>query len=100
MSYRALLTQTALVTPYSGDGARGPVYGEPVSEPCRLEDGNDLVRTATGDEVVSSGRLFLLPGSAVTPESLVTVAGAERVVITVERVYGRASLHHLEARLR
>lgn len=100
-AFDALLTQTVGIRAYLGEGAYGPTYGPAVVEQCRLEDGNELIRSAAGDEVVSSGRLYLLPGSVVTPESLVDVAGApQRTVLAVERVQGLDAVHHLKARLR
>lgn len=96
MSRTALLNQTGELRLYAGETATGPTWAAPVTVRCRIEDGNQLVRTSGGAEVVSSARVFLAPGLEVSPESLFN----DRTILTVEKVHGARALHHLELSLK
>lgn len=73
------------VTPLEGTGAYGPVFGQALTVAGFLDSATHLVRSATGQEVVSQSTLYtdldhaaaFLPGSAVTLPD-----GARTVVIT------------------
>jgi hypothetical protein len=87
---RLLSGDTVTVTPYSGEGAYGPVYGDPVEVDCRVTYERKLVRNAEGDETVSEMTLYILPtvgGTATVdlfqPESPVTHLGRQGRVIGV-----------------
>ena len=99
MALSLLLPQAAVVERYAGEGAYGPSYDPPVTIPCRVQGGNELVRNAEGDEVVSSAMVFFKPDAPVTPESRIALDGTVRVAIQVDVVYGRCSPHHLEVRV-
>lgn len=62
MSLQALLSgDTVTVTPYLGEGAYGPSYGDPVTVDCRVTYERKLVRATDGDEVVSESTIYVLP---------------------------------------
>jgi len=94
-------THTILVEPYEGSGAYGTVYGAPVSVECRVEDVTRLVRSASGDEVVSSTTVACDAGTVIPPESRVTVKGRVTTVLAVSdpSTGGRSGLDHLEVSL-
>ncbi|MEV7268408.1 hypothetical protein AB0N38_33115 [Micromonospora aurantiaca] len=100
MSFAALLGDTCQIERYAGEGTRGPRYDPPAEQPCRYEDTVEMVRDATGVEVLSTGLLFLLPTAAITAQSRVTVAGRATTAIAVAAVRGSAGVHHFEVRLR
>lgn len=50
--------QTVQVKTYLGEGNRGAKFGSPVTIPCWVEDGNKDVINASGEEVVSSARVY------------------------------------------
>lgn len=93
-------THTISVEPYLGSGAYGSVYGPPVSVGCRVEDGVRLVRTASGDEAVSTATVFCDPDTVIPAESRVTVKGRVTTVLLVsDPSTGRSRLDHLEVSL-
>ena len=62
-----------LVRRYSGAGAAGPTYGQPVAERGNVAVKNQIVRDSSGDEIVSSASIsfpstvaYIPPGSEVT----------------------------------
>jgi hypothetical protein len=59
-----LLRETVSVAPLVGEGAYGPVYGEIVDVPCRASHLRQLVRNASGEEVVSELTLYVKPSDA------------------------------------
>lgn len=80
---RSLLRDTVTVRSYSGEGAYGPGYAAAVDVRVNVDAKRRLVRSAAGDETVSEATLHAHPDDAgpFTPESLVTIAGRESVVI-------------------
>lgn len=95
MTLAHLLHQTATVERYEGDGAYGPVYADPATIACRVEQGTQLVRDAQGDEVVSSVRLYTtMDVDPIPAESRVTVDGTATTVLTTETAFGLSSAHH------
>lgn len=80
-------TTPIAVTPYDGEGAYGPIYGAEQTVLMRVNEGRRLVRSRSGDEVVSETTLYgpLSAVDAFAPESLVTVDGRAAQVITVSR---------------
>lgn len=77
-----MFRHTAVVEPLIGEGAYGPVYGPAVTVPCLADDKRQLVRDATGLEVVSDTTLYLKPGVVCPPGSRVTVNGRATTAIT------------------
>lgn len=101
------LTEAVTVQSYGGEGAYGPSYGTPADTFCQLDAGRRLVRSSTGDEVVSESTLRLSPDLdpaldlevLFVPESLVKVRGKESRVITAKPVLDRGRLVYLEVTL-
>lgn len=97
---------TVTVETYLGDGAFGPRYADPVEVNCWLENGNNLVRDATGMEVVSSAAVHgpLEQAQAFTPESRVTTTDGRTTHVIVCREFDSGSLNllvdHFEASLK
>jgi hypothetical protein len=105
MSLRGLLRgDTVTVASYQGDSAYGATYAAPVIVDCRVQHGRKLVRSATGDEVVSESTIYVLPtlpGGARTadvfaPESLVTFETRQAQVIGVMPHRGRGPTVYVE----
>lgn len=105
MSLAALLSGDAVtVTPYYGETAYGPVYGDPIGVDCRVEYARKLVRNPAGDEVVSEATVYLLPTlpdgtptmEAFAIESVVTHAGREARVISATPHRGMSTAVYVE----
>lgn len=75
------------VTPLTGTGAYGPVYGAPVLVTGFLEEARKLVRDQAGAEVVSeaSFRCALAHADALPPGSRVDVGDRQATVIARAR---------------
>ena len=97
---RWMLAQEAQIRPYLGSSAYENIYGDPFTVRCRLEFGNALVRDRDGNEVVSSGTLFLEPMD-VSVLSTVIYGGVEYDIVDVQPQPGpRGQIHHVEVRLK
>lgn len=96
---RSLLKDQVTVSTYTGEGAYGPVVGDPVEVFCNIDETRRLVRDANGDEAVSEATLILHPRTRTvpsvehiqttidplvvfTPESPVTIRGRTTKVIS------------------
>ncbi|MFI6497177.1 hypothetical protein [Nonomuraea typhae] len=77
-----LLRHRAIIEPFQGDGAYGPVFGAPFEARCLVDDERRLVRDAQGAEVVSDTTVFFPPGTTCPEGSRVTVNGRQTTVIT------------------
>lgn len=53
-----LYVHTVTVTPDAGYGSHGPIPGTPVEVPCFIDDTRRLVRSTSGEQVVSETTLF------------------------------------------
>ncbi len=69
------LRHTVTVATYEGEGAYGPVWGDPATVQCWVDENRRSVRTAEGDEVVSEATIFaeLSAADVFAPESRVTL---------------------------
>ncbi|MEU8196341.1 hypothetical protein AB0C10_21395 [Microbispora amethystogenes] len=97
-----MLRHQVQVEPYLGPGPAGPLYGDQVTYPGYVEDKRQLVRSATGDEVVSETTVYLDPGAVIPPESRVTLpSGRRSAVITAATREGPPdpAMDHLEVTL-
>jgi hypothetical protein len=74
---------TVSVATRTGTGANGDIYAAPVDVECFLEDARHLVRSATGEQVVSESTVFADPDKApkFTPGSKVTLPTRTALVI-------------------
>lgn len=79
---------TVQVETFQGTGAAGPVYAAPATVACYLDSSNQLVRNGTGEQVVSSTRVYCAVGDAgrFTPDSRVTAGGRAAQVITTNQL--------------
>lgn len=102
------VTEPVSVKRYLGAGGRGDVHDPvPVSTLCQLDATRRVVTTAAGQEVVSEVILRLDPEldpaldleALFRPESLVTVRGAESVVITCKPFLDVGQLVYVEVTL-
>ncbi|MCC5580587.1 hypothetical protein IMZ11_33715 [Microtetraspora sp. AC03309] len=97
-----MLPHQVQVEPYQGAGPAGPLYGGTVTYPGYVEDKRQLVRSATGDEVISETTVYLNPGAVIPTESRVTLpSGRQATVITVATREGPtdSGMDHLEVTL-
>lgn len=94
-------THTITVEPFQGDSAYGPVFGAPVQVTCRVDESQRLVRSNTGEEVVSSSTVFCDLDVTIPAGSRVTVSDRTTTVLTVSTfdTGGRSRLDHKEAAL-
>jgi hypothetical protein len=79
---------TVTLTPLTGVGAYGDVYGPPVADvPCMVDETTRMVRDREGSQVVSSATVYAAPDApAAPPGSLMTLtSGRTAVVITETR---------------
>lgn len=81
---RGRLREDVTVETYQGDGATGPVLAAPVTVKAVIESRRQLVRSASGDEVVSETTLTVHADDAdlFTPESVVSFRDVTTRVIT------------------
>ncbi|WP_181276005.1 hypothetical protein [Brevibacterium oceani] len=80
---------TTSVRTYEGSGPFGETYADPVDVPCFIDNTRKLVRDQTGREVTSEATITgpVTKAAHFTPESLVTIDGNERTVLTVATHY-------------
>lgn len=73
------------VRTYEGAGPFGETYADPVPVECFIDHRRQLVRDTQGREVTSEATITgpVEHGHRFTPESLTTVGGRERTVITL-----------------
>ena len=87
------LPQKVTIEEYKGEGTYGPKFGSKYTARARVEYGNELTRNQDGDEVVSSGRVYLDPKHKPLPGSRITVDGRTHRVLEVVFAYGFDSHH-------
>lgn len=68
---------TITVETYLGEGGNGTLYADPVDVPCFIDGGVKVVRTATGEQLVTNAPVYapLEHAAALVAESRVTVQG-------------------------
>ncbi len=64
-----LLRHTVSVTPYLGDSAYGPIYGDTVDLQTRIEFSTGVTKNGEGQDITYNARLFLLPEADLAPEA-------------------------------
>jgi len=82
---RRLLKDPVTLEPYEGDGAFGPTYAAAVTVFGKVSYTRQLVRDASGEEVVSEATVYLAPEDAapVVVGSRATIDARISRVITV-----------------
>lgn len=96
-----LLVHTAIVEPYIGKSATGPVYGSPVTVRCFADDKRQLVRGPDAQEVTSQTTLYMRLDTVCPVGSRVTVNGRTTTALTALRRDGGGlpTPDHLEVAL-
>ena len=92
----ALLRQSLTIRPRAGEGANGPVYGEPVTYHARIEPKRRQVRDAGGEVVISDAVAWLRPGASVAVGDQATVFGRILAVLAVAEIQGLCRTEFLE----
>jgi len=96
-----LLRHRAVIEPYLGDSAGGPLYGPPTPVDCYAEDKRRLVRDASGAEVIAETTLWCPLSTECPPGSRVIVNGRTTTAITTSRLeFSDATPNHMEVALR
>lgn len=101
---RRWLQHEVTVEPYGGNsGARGPVFGAPVTVRCFLEETNRMVRAKDDTEVLSSATVYCrLDAVDAPPESRVTLPDGRVTTVLVQARHDSGGLplpDHLEVSL-
>jgi hypothetical protein len=93
---------TVTVQTRTGTGGDGDLYAAPVTRDVFLEDSRRLVRSATGEQVVSEPTLYADPADAAlfTPDSKVTLPTRDALVIIAKtHAIGDPDVDHSEVTL-
>ena len=69
---------TIAVETYLGEGGSGTLYADPVDVPCFIDGGVKVIRTATGEQLVTNAPVYapLEHAATLTAESRVSIRGA------------------------
>lgn len=92
----ATLRQTLTIRPRTGEGAAGPVYGDPVTYPARIEEKRRQVRDSAGELRVSELVAWLRPDAAASVGDQVVVFGRTLLVLAVTEMRGLTRLEGYE----
>ncbi len=92
----ALLRQSLTIRPRAGEGATGPLYGDPVSYAARIEPRRRQVRDAGGEMVISDAVAWLRPGASVAVGDQAIVFGRILAVLAVAEIQGLNRTEFLE----
>jgi len=92
---------TVTVQTLTGSGGMGDTYAEPVDLLCFVDDKRKLVRSSSGEQVISETTIYAPAGTlSLTEESLVTLPSGRvaTVITTAARDSGGLDLpDHVEA---
>ncbi|MEV8048961.1 hypothetical protein [Streptomyces bacillaris] len=78
---RRFLRHRITVEPYAGRSGTQDLYGPAVEVRCFLEQKTRLVRTPTGDTVVSSSTAYAYPGTTAPAKSRVTFRNGRKTKV-------------------
>ena len=95
----ALLRQSLTIRPRAGEGATGPVYGDPVAYAARIEPKRRQVRDAAGEVIVSDAVAWLRPDASVVVGDRALVFGRVLTVLAVAELQGLRRTEFLELTL-
>ena len=95
-----LLTQDATVEVYLGHNAYNDLFKVSKDIKCRFEPLSQKIVDANGNEVVSTGRMFIGPGIEITAQSKVYFEGRAYIVISVQKQFTINSYSHKEVFLK
>lgn len=95
----ALLRQIASVEPFVGEGGTGPLFGDPVTYPVRVQSKRRLTYAPTGEVSASDAVMDMRPGAAVGDGDRVTVGGVVYIVVSAAEVMGLTRPESIEVTL-
>lgn len=98
---RSLLRQQVTIELYQGSSMTGPVFGSPVTKPCRFEAKRRVVKrvNAAGDigaDAISSGTVTIRPDLDVPVDSRATIGTTTYRVLEVLTGEGLTHPSHVE----
>lgn len=101
-----LLPHQIQVTPYLGDTAYGPLYGDLITYRARVQFTTGITKDKDGNDTVYSARIFMEPEAMIAPEALITYIDTmgrsySLIAITVAPqfdVYGQPAHVEIEAK--
>lgn len=101
MSYISLLINTCVVV----NNSPPDKWGEPgapvlVTEKCRIEYLNKLVRTSSGQEILCYARVFLKKNTTAKTNSYLRFDGHDHPIAELSKPQNRTIVHHQEALVR
>ncbi|HEY9369266.1 hypothetical protein [Streptomyces sp.] len=97
--------QTVTIEPFTGESARGAVYGPAYTVRCKVEESSDYKRGRDGSadrhEVTDGTTIYMPRDTNCPPRSLVTLpSGIKATVVAVSRLEGDPSIRHLKVTAR
>ena len=92
----ALLRQNLTIRQRVGEGATGPVFGDPVTHAARIEPKRRQVRDAAGELVVSDAVAWLRPGAVVAVGDQAVIFSRTLTVLAVAEIQGLSRTEFLE----
>ena len=95
----ALLRQSITIRARVGEGASGPLYGDPVAYPARIEPRRRQLRDAAGALIVSEAVAWLRPDAAAVVGDRALLAGRELTVLAAAELQGLTRAELLELTL-
>jgi hypothetical protein len=100
MSYNSTLINTCVVTKKAVDKWGEPGGVASVTERCRIEYLNKMVRTSSGQEILCYARIFLKKSTTAKTNSFLYFDGFEHPIEELRKVQNRRMVHHYEALVR
>jgi hypothetical protein len=100
MSYNSMLPNTCVVTNKPVDKWGEPGTPTTVTEKCRIEYLNRLVKTTSGQEILCYARVFLKKSTTARTSSYLNFDGFDHPIIELAKPQDRTMVHHLEALVR
>ena len=97
-----LLRHAVPVEAFTGQGPFGPAYADPVTVRCFVDEKTRLIRSATGDQVVSGATVYAEPGLTAPVGSRVTLPSgrvATVLAVSARDGGGLATPDHVELAL-
>lgn len=96
-----MFTQTVSVEPFTGEGAKGPLYGPAATVRCRVQEAETYSHGRDGSadrhEVTATTTVYMPPATICPPRSRVTLPSGEvGAAVEVHRHTVPARLAHLK----
>ena len=97
-----LLLHAVTIEAPAGQGPFGPAYAAPVTVRCMVDEQTRMIRSATGDQVVSGATVYAPPGTVAPVGSRVTLPSgrvATVLAVSTRDGGGLATPDHVEVAL-